>query len=292
METTTDTPTTDAPTTAVTELAPPRIRPRSVKTASRLSDFGLGHIYCGHFVRGLAIYVIGMVIVTVWIIMIAMMKGRFIQAFVMGAIPATAHWLYAKFDARRLAARAPADYALKEYNRWYVYAMLVVLTVLLAVCGAFFIREKAYEAFKVVTDRMSPTIRDGQRVLVNKTIYDVDPMRRGDVVIVRSPNRLRVALVQRLAALPGDKIEIRGRDVLVNGQPVVRPGAVPSSQPATQSAGKVVELALPPGHGYFTSDNPDASLDSRDLGDLGEAPLSNVVGRVEYIYWPPLSRVR
>jgi len=290
METEADTATT----VADAEFRPHRIKPRSVATASRLSDlaFGLGQMYCGRFVRGLVIYTIGMMILLASIIMIALMKGRFLQAFLMGMIPATVLWLYAKLDARRLAAKAPADYALKEYNRWYVYAMLVVIFIQFAIGAAFFIREVAYEAFVVVTARMSPTIRDGERVLVNKTIYDVEPMRRGDVVIVRSPDRIRTALVQRLAALPGDKIEIRGREVLVNGLPVARPGAMPSTKPSTQPTGKVVEVTLPPGRGYFTSDNPDAMLGDHELGDLGGAPLSNIVGRVEFIYWPPLTRVQ
>jgi len=272
----------------------PIIKPRSIKTASRLSDlaYGLGQIYCGHLVRGLVIYVMCMMIIMACVMMIALMKGRFLQAFLMGAVPATALWLFAKFDARRLAAKAPADYALKEYNRWYVYAMLVVIVLPMAVCGAFFIREKAYEAFKVVTDRMSPTIRDGERVLVNKTIYDVEPMRRGDVVIIRSPNRLRTNLVQRLVGLPGDKVELRGGEVLVNGEPVVRPGGASSTQPCTRPLGEAVKWTLPSGHGFFISDNPGAQLDGHDLDDLGEAPLSNVVGRAEFIYWPRLAKVK
>ena len=272
----------------------PIIKPRSIKTASRLSDlaYGLGQIYCGHLVRGLFIYFVGVMIVMACVMMIALMKGRFLQAFLMGAVPATALWLFAKFDARRLAAKSPPDYALKEYNRWYVYAMLVVIILPMAVCGAFFIREKAYEAFKVVTDRMSPTIRDGERVLVNKTIYDVEPMRRGDVVIVRSPNAIRWNLVQRLVGLPGDKIELRGGEVLVNGEPVVHPGGASSTQPDTRPPGEAVKWTLPSGHGFFISDNRGAKLDGHDLDDLGEAPLSNVVGRAEFIYWPRLAKAK
>jgi signal peptidase I len=192
----------------------------------------------------------------------------------------------------RYAIMLTADAAAAEDAIQQVFMKLVRRKGLPAIGAAFFIREVAYEAFVVVAARMSPTIRDGERVLVNKTIYDVEPMRRGDVVIVRSPDRIRTALVQRLAALPGDKIEIRGCEVLVNGLPVARPGAMPSTKPSTQPTGKVVEVTLPPGRGYFTSDNPDAMLGDHELGDLGGAPLSNIVGRVEFIYWPPLTRVQ
>lgn len=277
-----------------TSTQSPVVKRRSPRVASYLSDLthGLGQIYCGHFVRGLVIYATFITMLALTIILVALMKGRFLQALLIGAVPVTALWLFAKFDARRLAARAPADYALKEYNRWYVYAMLVVIMMLVVVCGAFVIREVAYEAFVVVTDRMSPTIRQGQRVLVNKNIYDVEPMRRGDVVIVRSPGRLRQALIQRLVALPGDEVESRGYDILVNGVAIARPPGDSSTQPATRPSGGTVKRTLPRGHGFFVSDNPDAELDGHDLGHLGEAPLGNVVGRVEFIYWPRPAKVK
>lgn len=267
----------------------PIIKPRSPKVASRLSDLcvGLGQIYCGHLVRGLLILLIGMVMLVAWIVLLVAMKGRFAEAALIGIVPLTALWLFARFDARRLAAAAPADYALKEYNRWYVYAMFILIVVPMAVCGAFFVRATAYEAFYIVTDRMSPTLRAGQYILVDKTIYDVRPMRRGDVVIVRSSNDLRTNLVQRLVALPEDKIDVSGGAIKVNGVAVSRPVSASSTQPTTQEAAKPVELTLAQGQGYFINDNPDSQL-----AGLGQAPLNNVVGRVAVIYWPRPARVK
>jgi len=265
--------------------------PRSPKAASRLSDLaiGLGQIYCGHLVRGLALYFTCFVIATVWILLIAMMKGRFTQAFLIGLVPALGMWLFAKFDARRLAARAPADYVRKEYNRWYVYAMLAAIVIPFAVCGAFFIRATAYEAFQVAGASMTPTIRKGERVLVNKTVYDVEPMARGDVVVIRSPDSPRTKLVKRLIALPGDRVEVNGPDIVVNGLKIPRLSSVAATLPSTGPAGTTIELTVPHGHGYFLGDNIDNSYDSRQMGPM---PLGNVVGRVEFIYWPRLASVK
>jgi len=238
-----------------------------------------------------------MMMMTAWMILVALMDGRFLQAMVIGIVPLTALWLFAKLDARRLAVRAPADYALKEYNRWYVYAMLVGLIFAIAVCGAFFIRERAYEAFIGVSDCMSPTIAKGERVIANKTIYRVQPMRRGDVVIVVATGARRYSTAQRLAALPGDTVEVRGGVLLVNGEPVSRPpfmpppkappATLPASGPADdKSTLDVPAHKLPPGTGYFINDNPQTGEPNEVWPDLGQAPLTNVVGRIEFVYWP------
>ncbi len=264
------------------------IKPRSPKVASLLSELGTGYgqIYCGHLARGLLLYTLCIVGCVFWLLLIMLMKGRFWQAVLIGLVPLAALHIFAKLDARRLASKAPADYTLKDYNHWHVYAMLTAIGITVAICGAFVIRGFAYEAFRLVTDGMSPTIREGQRVVANKTIYDVQPMQAGDVVIVRRSGRIRINVVQRLVALPGDKVEVRGDDVMVNGTPIARPSAAPSTQPAGGPADGTVTRTLPAGHGYFIYDNPEAQRSRGYIGDLGEAPLSNVVGRVEFIYWP------
>jgi signal peptidase I len=273
---------------------PADVRPRSPQAASLLSDLtcGLGHIYCGHFAKGIIIYGFGLMLVAIWIMLIVLMKGRFLQAMLMGSIPAVALWVFARLDARRLAIRAPADYSLKEYNRWYVYAILGATFLPFAVCGALFIRATAYQAVRVTTDRMAPTVREGYRVMVNKTIYDVEPMRRGDVVIVRAPNRPHRKVVQRLVALPGDEVRGQGADLLVNGVRIVRPSADHTAPHPASPGDATGGLIVPDGHGFFANDNPAASVGRLELADLGAAPLSHVVGKVECVYWPRPARVR
>ena len=273
-----------------TETSPRAARPRNPRTASRLSrlGYGFGQIYCGHLVRGLTIYAISIVMLVAWIMLIALMKGRFLQAVVIGLVPFFVLGLFARIDARRLAARAPSDYTPREYNHWSVYAVLWGIIVALAVCGAFVVREMAYEAFDVVTASMAPTIPQGNRVLVDKTIYEVAPMQRGDVVIVRSPGRRRNALVKRLVALPGDEVEMRGgRIVAVNGVTVGSSDALPATTPTSHPASDTSVATVPKDYGYFMSDNPAASADA-----VVVAPLSSVVGRVEFIYWPRVARVK
>jgi signal peptidase I len=267
-----------------TDMQTPVIKPRKPKTASLLSDLsiGLGHVYSGHLAKGLLLHTSGVAVLVAWIAMIALMKGHFGRAVLLGLFPAVALWLYAKFDARRLAAKAPADYVLADYNRWYIYAELIVVPLLVAACGAFFARATAYEAFRVTADRMAPTIGQGDRVMVNKGIYDVEPTRRGDVVIIRSVNQRNVKLVQRLVALPGDTVRIEGGDVVVSGVRIPRLSPVPTTNPTTRPAA-VIETVVPKGHGYFVNDN---LTPSQGFPNVGAAPLAYVVGKVEFVYWP------
>lgn len=274
--------------------SPPAVKPRSPKVASLLSDlsYGLGQIYCGRFARGIVIYGLGMVILVAWIVLIVLMKGRFLQALLVGLLPALGLWLFAKLDARRLAATAPGDYVLKEYNRWYVYAILGGTFLPLVVCGALFVRATAYQAFRVTTNRMSPTVLEGHRIMVNKTIYDVQPMQRTDVVVIRSPNKPHRKVVQRLVALPGDEVGSDGADFVVNGVRIARRSAVSPTLRGSPPGDASVELTVPQGHGFFANDNLEAGLDCPELADVGAAPLSHIVGRVEFVYWPRPARVR
>src|SRR5438552_12818180 len=81
----------------------------------------------------------------------------------------------------------------------------------------------------VPTGSMKPTIEEGDRVVVNKLAYDLkipfttievakwsDP-KRGDIVVLFSPVD-GTRLVKRVIAIPGDRIEMRENQLLVNGQ--------------------------------------------------------------------------
>src|SRR5213594_4004389 len=81
----------------------------------------------------------------------------------------------------------------------------------------------------VPTGSMKPTIEEGDRVVVNKLAYDLkipfttielfkwaDP-KRGDIVVLFSPVD-GTRLVKRVVAIPGDRIEMRENQLLVNGR--------------------------------------------------------------------------
>src|SRR5580658_2638822 len=100
----------------------------------------------------------------------------------------------------------------------------------------------------VPTGSMKPTIIEGDRVFVNKLAYDLkvpfttwhiaewDTPKRGDVVVFFSPAD-EVRLVKRVVGLPGDQIELRDNQLIVNGKAVdyeSLPKKVVAELPATE----------------------------------------------------------
>jgi signal peptidase I len=96
----------------------------------------------------------------------------------------------------------------------------------------FLIRSFWVEPFKIPSGSMKPTLLVGDFILVNKYTYgirlpvlnrkvmDVNPIKRGDVVVFRYPADPTVDYIKRVVGTPGDRIEYRGKRLAVNGQPV------------------------------------------------------------------------
>jgi signal peptidase I len=177
------------------------------------------------------------------------------------------------------------------------YEVRVFLLMLLVISS---LRSALADWNDVPTGSMKPTIEEGDRVVVNKLAYDLkvpftmielvkwsDP-KRGDIVVLFSPAD-GVRLVKRVVALPGDKIEMRENQLLVNGQAAVwKPVAQRDDDeqgasfiveetmggkthdvmftpqiPATRSFGPLV---VPAGQYFVMGDNRDNSNDSRFIG--------------------------
>src|SRR5215510_13235226 len=106
-----------------------------------------------------------------------------------------------------------------------LYEIRVFLAMLLVISS---LRSALADWNDVPTGSMKPTIQEGDRVVVNKLAYDLkipfttieiakwsDP-KRGDIVVLFSP-RDGTRLVKRVIAVPGDRIEMRNNQLLVNG---------------------------------------------------------------------------
>jgi len=137
--------------------------------------------------------------------------------------------------------------------------------------------------------------------------------RRGDVIVFRRPSDPGEAVIKRLIGLPGDRVQVIGGQVRVNGVPIPRqamglaedhdaPGRIVPRVVETAPGGKryVTYGGSPDGEGdstdvyvvpeatyFFMGDNRDNSLDSRwprEIG-MGFVPAENLVGRAEAIGW-------
>src|SRR3990172_6948491 len=114
----------------------------------------------------------------------------------------------------RLAARGPG------WRRTRQGAFEVLKTLLIAFLLAQLIMVSVAQAFQVEQYSMEPTLLPHDRVLVSKFIYRLRDPARGDVIVLRYPRSPERNYIKRIAALPGDVLEVKNGKLFVNGQPI------------------------------------------------------------------------
>jgi signal peptidase I len=184
-------------------------------------------------------------------------------------------------------------------------------TVVIAVFVITFI----VQAFQIPSESMMNTLLVGDYLLVNKLCYGEPDSRylmpyqdiaRGDIIVFHYPVDPKQHFVKRVIGIPGDKLRLVNKQVLINGTPLKEPYVrflFPSDNmfrdnfprldvPALGLEGKwwlemrkLVEngqLIVPEGHYFVMGDNRDDSQDSRYWGFV---PRENIIGRPLVIYW-------
>jgi len=132
-----------------------------------------------------------------------------------------------------------------------------------------------FQPFQVAGLSMSPSLQDEDYLLVDRVFYRLTPLRRGDIVVFRSPADGRY-LVKRVAALPGELLETGADGSLrVNGSVALPAGSMP--------AGPSV-VRVPADRFFCLGDNAPQSQDSRAFGPVETAAIH---GRVLLRYFPP-----
>src|SRR5206468_3525220 len=90
-------------------------------------------------------------------------------------------------DAWKVAKASPSDYHLRWYNRWYIYAGVFLISSCTSRMVANVIRSDLVQAYRFSSGSMSPTLLEGDRILVNKFIYRTREPQRFDLVAFRYP---------------------------------------------------------------------------------------------------------
>lgn len=154
-----------------------------------------------------------------------------------------------------------------------VVSLSAQLALLLLIAAAFFVRTPHVDGMS-----MEPGVHPGEFVLINTLAYRFGPIRRGDVIAFRHDAPNPETYIKRVVGLPGERIEIRGGVVFVNGAPLAEPYVRFRDR---RSAAPLVV----PAHAYYVlGDNRSESDDSRDWGVLRE---HDVVGHAVASAWPP-----
>jgi signal peptidase I len=148
------------------------------------------------------------------------------------------------------------------------------------------IRTFVVQAFMIPSGSMLPTLQIGDHLLVNKFLYWFTNPKRGEIIVFKFPQDEGRDFIKRVIALPGDKVEIRGKQVYVNDEPVQEAYAVhldPSMQDNPHSPrDNYGPVRVPPGQLFMMGDNRDYSMDSRFWGFLN---IKKIKGKAFIIYW-------
>jgi len=146
------------------------------------------------------------------------------------------------------------------------------------VVSAFFI-VFLYQPVKVEGTSMMPTLEDQERVFINKFVYKLEPIERGDVIVFRYPRDPSKSYIKRVIAVPGDRVKILEGVVYVNGRRLAEP-YLPEEYEDVRSYNE----ALVPEHSYFVlGDHRNLSNDSRDFGPVDK---DFIYGKAVFSYWP------
>lgn len=149
---------------------------------------------------------------------------------------------------------------------------------------ALYIRNNVAQAFKIPTKTMEPTLLQGDLILADKAIYKKSEPRRGDIIVFIYPQDTKKMFVKRLAALPGETIEIKNGSILINGTALTETSFANKYYYNRGDYAKEGQVVNIPNDSYFVlGDKTTSSLDSRYWGFV---PKKNLVGKAYKIYYP------
>jgi signal peptidase I len=195
-----------------------------------------------------------------------------------------------------MTRRPPSGPSKKSVAREYFESLVV------AVVLALFVRTWVFQAFKIPSGSMEQNLLIGDHLIVNKmelaptanalerTILPHRDVRRGDIVVFKSPEQPDRDLIKRVIGLPGERIEMRRKHVYVDGrrldEPYVQFLEPPPPDDAAEHPNDLREtygpVTVPTGQYFMMGDNRDDSEDSRYWGFL---PQDYIKGRAMFIYF-------
>lgn len=280
---------------------------------------GLGYMYIGHILKGITVNLLFVLLLELFVILLSTLKFFPLLPILVLVVA----WLLfsTRVAANVLELMAPTadEYIPKAYNHWILYAVVFLLTYLtpIAVTTQFTTRY-LWTLAPMQTGAMYPAIEPGDTLLIDRSVYRTQPIKRGDLVAVRAPNTNELTVL-RVIAMPGDIVSIEGinlylNDELIQSLPLepehiqysgfaTRPDMytwieqnnpqsyVISLAPNAMHALEMPPVVVPEGHVFLLSDNrsqipfyeePGKIRDSRVFGPVA---IERIEGKPSFISW-------
>lgn len=165
---------------------------------------------------------------------------------------------------------------LREVAAWTGEILLAALTAVVLVLSVGF-------RISVVGPSMSPTLENGERILVNRIGYKLfDPKRNDLVVFLPNGNEKAHYYIKRVIALPGDRVQIKDGIVYINGEPFEEKAEVSAIENPLLAE---EEIVIGKDEYFVLGDNRNNSEDSR-YASIGNVKKEHIVGQAWFIVHP------
>jgi signal peptidase I len=170
------------------------------------------------------------------------------------------------------ATAPPAKRAARPMSAW-VWDLVSALGI------AAFIIVFLYQPVKVEGTSMMPSLDDQERIFINKFVYRIEPIQRGDIVVFRYPRDPAKSFIKRVIGVAGDRVRIDDGRVFLNGK-LVAEDYVPRAYEDERS---YPEITVPAESYFVLGDHRSLSNDSRDFGPVD---AGFIYGKAVFGYWP------
>ncbi|MFP5275742.1 MAG: signal peptidase I [Acidobacteriota bacterium] len=167
---------------------------------------------------------------------------------------------------------APPDAKANSLGLW-------LRDLLISAAASILIITFLYQPVRVEGTSMLPRLENSDRLFINKFVYHIEAIQRGDIVVFHYPLDPTKSYIKRVVALPGDRIRIDHGQVWLNGK------ALPESYvPARyRDSRSMPAMVVPKGYYFMMGDHRSISSDSREFGPVER---SLIYGKAVFVYWP------
>lgn len=153
--------------------------------------------------------------------------------------------------------------------RWFVEIALVIAL-------AYGITNLVLERTSVLTDSMSTTLNEGEKVLISKAAYVFSKPKRYDVIVFKQGgNEHAYYNIKRVIGLPGETVQIIDGNVYINGVILEEPMVVDQMQISGLAED---EIKLDKDEYFVLGDNRNQSEDSR-FANIGNVVKDDIIGK-------------
>ena len=156
---------------------------------------------------------------------------------------------------------------------------LWVRDLLVSVAASVLIITFLYQPVRVEGTSMLPRLEDHDRLFINKFVYRITAIERGDIVVFHYPRDPEKSYIKRVIALPGDRLRVDRGLVWLNGKPLPE-RYVPEEYKDSRS---MTEIVIPDGYYFMMGDHRSISSDSREFGPVDR---DLIYGKAVFVYWP------